>query len=74
MSNYQMRLLHSERLNNLFTELEQETFLYSSPESIQVSGWTWECDFEGLFINCAPEVTKVLGIKAEDFIGKPIAG
>jgi len=60
------------RLDNLFADLEQDaTFLPTSGDK-SLPGWTWECDEQGLYIACGPEVETILGIFPQNFIGQPL--
>jgi len=72
MSKKELRNLRSVRLENLFADLEQETIEESSIGSLTVNGWTWECDSNGYYLSCSPEVLEILGIPAGDFIGQPV--
>lgn len=63
--------LHS-RLENLFANIEQELTVQPKASDYAVSGWTWECDSNGYFTMCSPEVENILGIKPGDFIGHHI--
>jgi signal transduction histidine kinase/CheY-like chemotaxis protein/putative methionine-R-sulfoxide reductase with GAF domain len=60
------------RLESLFADIEQET---SSPAEggLNPRGWTWECDSEGIYTSCSPEVETILGYPPSEFIGKPLA-
>lgn len=61
------------RLDNLLVELEQDaTFLPTSGVQ-SVPGWSWEADHNGCYVSCTPEVENILGIRADDLIGKPLA-
>lgn len=35
-------------------------------------GWTWNCDSQGRYISCSPEIREVLGIAGEVFAGKAL--
>ncbi len=60
----------NSRLDTLFSSLDQASAT-STIESLQPPpGWTWECDVTGQYIACGPEVESVLGISADDFLGK----
>jgi signal transduction histidine kinase/CheY-like chemotaxis protein/putative methionine-R-sulfoxide reductase with GAF domain len=60
------------RLESLFADIEQET---SSPveDGSYPRGWTWECDSEGIYTSCSPEVETILGYPPSEFIGTPLA-
>src|SRR5574341_595871 len=72
MSRKQFQNLHHARLDALFTDLGQETSVLPLTSSQTVTGWTWECDTDGLYIDCSPEVEAILGIPPNEFIGQPI--
>jgi GAF domain-containing protein/CheY-like chemotaxis protein len=74
MSNYPLRSLHSERLDRLFSDLGQETVQISPNNGDQIAGWTWECDAEGFYIKCGPEIEDLLGIDPQTLLGTPLAG
>ncbi len=57
----------NKRLRDLFAELEEFT---STQEENQIPGWTWECDSQGRYTDCSSEIESILGIKADEFIGK----
>jgi signal transduction histidine kinase/DNA-binding response OmpR family regulator len=44
-----------------------------SAEEARLPGWTWECDGDGNYKQCSPEVSKFLGIEADEFCGKRLA-
>ncbi len=60
------------RLKNLFTDLEQEAFEPLLPEEAPQNtlGWFWECDGDGRYTWCSPEVDACLGLPADLFTGK----
>jgi signal transduction histidine kinase/CheY-like chemotaxis protein len=60
------------RLENLFADLEQEATILPTFSEQTVKGWTWECDPQGFYIECSPEVEHILGISSVDFIGQPV--
>jgi signal transduction histidine kinase/CheY-like chemotaxis protein len=64
--------LHS-RIENLFADIEQEITIRQEASEYVVSGWTWECDPNGYFTECSPEVEDILGVKPRDFVGNHIA-
>ena len=68
----QLLNLRHKRIENLFANLEQETSHFSVKLPRVASGWTWECDPEGNYINCSPEIEDVLGINASEFLGQPL--
>jgi GAF domain-containing protein/ActR/RegA family two-component response regulator len=62
----------NKRLKDLFADLEQEiSHLPGDDENLL--GWTWECDTQGQYISCSAEVERILGLSADDFLGKPLA-
>jgi signal transduction histidine kinase/ActR/RegA family two-component response regulator len=72
MSRKQLQNLHLARLDALFADLRQETSVLPLTSSQTVTGWTWECDSDGLYTNCSPEVEAILGVPPSEFISQPI--
>lgn len=64
--------LHNQ-LENLFVELEQDASLLPTAGDRALPGWTWECDADGFYTACSPEVEHILGIHPNDFLGQPFA-
>jgi signal transduction histidine kinase/CheY-like chemotaxis protein/PAS domain-containing protein len=62
-----------DRLENLFIEIAQEASTPDVVDEQTLPGWAWECDEGGCYASCSAEVEKVLGIKPEDFVGRPFA-
>jgi len=62
----------NKRLNDLFADLEDETLPKADAEET-LSGWTWEIDASGNYRKCSPEVSELLGVNAEDFIGESLS-
>lgn len=60
------------RLENLLVDLEQEASLLPISGDQSIPGWTWECDSNGRYISCSPEVEDVLGIPSADFSGRSL--
>ena len=73
MSRIQLQNLPSSRLNSLFADLGNETYDTPVASSKSVPCWTWECDFEGNYTACSPEIESILGIPANEFLGNPIS-
>jgi len=44
----------------------------SGPRTPRAEGWLWELDLDGKFTWCSPEATRVLGIPADELLGKPV--
>jgi signal transduction histidine kinase/CheY-like chemotaxis protein/putative methionine-R-sulfoxide reductase with GAF domain len=61
------------RLESLFADIEQETSSDFENEFKYPRGWTWECDAEGIYTTCSPEVEGILGYPSDEFLGKPLA-
>ena len=60
------------RLDDLFTDMEQEaTHLLTDQDALP--GWTWECDSQGYYTACSPEVKRILGVESTAFLGQPLA-
>jgi signal transduction histidine kinase/ActR/RegA family two-component response regulator len=72
MSRKQLQTLRLARLDALFEDLGHETSVLSLTSNQTVTGWTWECDADGLYTECSPEVEAILGVSAKEFIGQPI--
>src|SRR3990172_8626550 len=62
-----------DRLENLFIEIAQEASTPDVVDEQTLPGWAWECDEGGSYASCSAEVERVLGIKPEDFVGRPFA-
>mgnify|MGYP005838512055 CR=1 FL=1 len=61
-----------DRLGTLLTDLEHANGLSSNDQMENDLIWTWECDADGITTACSPQVKFILGISAEEVIGKPI--
>ena len=61
------------RLESLFADIEQETASILEDGLKSPRGWTWECDAEGIYTTCSPEVETILGYPPQEFLGKPLA-
>jgi len=72
MSRKQLENLRFTRIETLFADLGRETNELQVVSSPTITGWTWECDSEGYYLDCSPEVEAVLGIPAKDFIGQSV--
>jgi len=62
----------NQRITTLFTTLLKD-FSFLDPDSDKLPGWVWECDSEGNYTACGPEIFEILGIKAKSFIGKSVS-
>ncbi|MEA2007662.1 MAG: GAF domain-containing protein, partial [Chloroflexota bacterium] len=66
--------IDNSRLEELFINLEEATThkipLKEAPKTL---GWTWECNSEGLYTVCSPEVENVIGYTPDELLGKPLA-
>jgi signal transduction histidine kinase/DNA-binding response OmpR family regulator/putative methionine-R-sulfoxide reductase with GAF domain len=60
------------RLESLFAEIDQETSPALEDGLKTPRGWTWECDAQGIYTTCSPEVESILGYPPEEFLGKPL--
>jgi signal transduction histidine kinase/putative methionine-R-sulfoxide reductase with GAF domain/ActR/RegA family two-component response regulator len=60
------------RLESLFADLEKEGASTPDRHSLSARGWIWECDDQGNYTTCGPEVEEILGYPADDFLGKPL--
>lgn len=63
----------NNRLENLFTDLDDGGQLNSLSSGVDHQGWLWECDKDGFYTACSPDVQEILGFKPEDIIGQKIA-
>ena len=63
--------LHN-RLESLFSDLEQEVRVPDRNADQTVLGWTWECDAQGIYTDCSPEVENILGLSAAEFKGNSL--
>jgi signal transduction histidine kinase/DNA-binding response OmpR family regulator/putative methionine-R-sulfoxide reductase with GAF domain len=61
------------RLESLFADIEKETSSVLEDGLQSPRGWTWECDADGIYNTCSPEVEAILGYPAAEFIGMPLA-
>jgi PAS domain S-box-containing protein len=74
MPKKQSRHQQLARLDTLFADIDGDV----TPAQItgqplpEPTGWTWECDADGYFSACSYEVERVLGISADEFIGKSL--
>lgn len=66
------------RLDDLFSDLAADPAVPAAvdtpaPEAEQaLSGWTWECDAEGHYTACSPEIEAALGFPPQHFTGQPL--
>ncbi|MDR3577082.1 MAG: GAF domain-containing protein [Anaerolineaceae bacterium] len=63
------------RLDNLLTNIETELPLPKEQPSVLPavqSGWTWECNAEGIFTSCSPEILDCLGIASDSVCGQSV--
>lgn len=63
---------YNSRLESLFSDPEPQASGQSSHDQ-SLPGWTWECDFEGHFSSCSPEIEQVLGFRQDNVIGQPLS-
>ena len=61
------------RINNLFTNLGESLTPQDRAVPGGLPGWTWECDLDGKYVTCSPEVMACLGIRPASFIGQPLS-
>ena len=64
--------LHN-RLDSIFSDLDDSTHLPGMSIFNQQSGWIWEIDDQGLFTNCSPDVEALLGYEASTILGQSIS-
>jgi len=60
------------RLENLFSDLEQKEFPSLEKRPLSLAAWTWEVDREGLYIGVSPEVQEGLAFSPLQFIGQSL--
>ena len=78
MSKRPSRRLH-ERLDDLFTGLpspepEEHGPVAAPRPSVAVpGGWLWECDLEGRYTWCSPELTTFLGVPPAEVLSRSVA-
>jgi signal transduction histidine kinase/CheY-like chemotaxis protein/PAS domain-containing protein len=63
--------LHN-RLESLFSDLEEDVLVLHRDVNQTVPGWTWECDAQGIYTHCSPEVENIIGLPPGDFRGNPL--
>ncbi len=62
----------SSRLEDFFSEFQQNDFPSPQEKPVVLPCWTWEANPEGNFIICGPEVQKGLGISPIEWIGQSL--
>ncbi|HSB65573.1 MAG TPA: hypothetical protein VLD65_03290, partial [Anaerolineales bacterium] len=72
MSRKQFQNLHFDRLDALFADLGHGSSDLPATSGQTVTGWTWECNSDGQYTDCSPEVEAILGISAKEFINQPV--
>jgi hypothetical protein len=60
------------RLDSLFSKLEEEASPLPVEQQTQKSGWSWKCNPAGIYLSCSAEIEGCLGIPAEEAIGKSL--
>jgi len=61
----------NQKLDDLFQDIELDP---NPPKVVEKPvSWTWECDNQGYYTKCSPEVKEILGIHPNEFIGKPMS-
>lgn len=64
----------NNRLDNLFSDIDDSSPLSSlSSGADDHQGWLWECDQNGDFTACSPEVQEILGFNPEEIIGQKLS-
>ena len=59
------------RLDDLFTDLENQV-ITTSTNVDTIPGWMWECDPQGIYTDCSPEIEQALGLSPRRFIGQSL--
>jgi len=72
MSRRSLEILKQSRINNLYEDLDIDGHDSNAYQESGPHGWTWECDTEGNYISCSPEVEKILNLPIRVFLGKPM--
>ena len=73
MSNkWNKKHLHN-RLDSMFSDLDDSNNLPGLSMFNQLEGWIWELDQEGSFTKCNPDVENLLGFKCETLINQPLS-
>ena len=62
----------NNRLESLFSGFEDQESPIPIPAIQKQEGWSWECDRNGLYNSCGPEVLEVLGLSPDSFINHSI--
>ena len=60
------------RIQSLFEDLNREAPQDTAGPDWTPTGWAWECDAQGRFINCGSEVASILGFDASIIRGKEL--
>jgi PAS domain-containing protein len=60
------------RLDGLFSELARDTDSFIEEEIDDSRGWRWVCDTHGFITACSPGVKYILGLPADEFLGKRV--
>jgi hypothetical protein len=61
----------NQKLDDLFDDMQLEP---TPPiPAVRPISWSWECDHQGFYTKCSPEVWDILGIKPDNFLGKPMS-
>lgn len=64
---------NNNRLESLFANLNnQDSGDLPELKATEASSWSWETDANGIYTQCSPEVTEILGIKVKDFLSFPL--
>jgi signal transduction histidine kinase/DNA-binding response OmpR family regulator len=58
------------RLDRLFSEIDEHQSTVPDAFFNPATGWTWECDVDGIYSMCSPEVEQCLGTDSAQFINK----
>ncbi len=62
----------NNRIQSLFEDLTRQVPLEASSRDLIPTGWAWECDSQGQYISCGNEVAAILGLPAEEVLGKSL--
>lgn len=63
----------NSRINKLFSGIQDgDESINTIEKTEELNQFSWECDVNGMYTECTPEVTQVLGYSPEEVIGNPL--
>lgn len=63
----------NHRLGEILNEHDDESKEIDSDLAPSSTGWTWRCSPDGIYTAISPSVYQILGYKAQEFYGQPLA-